>query len=241
MNAPFHTGLAPELFRLKVDDFLLLKREGAFGAYAKSELLDGELWGVPNGPDGEPESDASFPIKLRVSDYERLNREGVFDTVGKTELVDGFVYRMSPQYRPHGFAKDELAYRLRRALEAMGSAIRVATEQSVDFSPHSEPQPDIILTSEPQGEGAIPGSSVLLIVEIAATTLAFDLDKKARIYAAAGVPEYWVVDIDKRRVLTHTDPRADDGGYDAQVEVPFGETLHAATIKGLAVGTSALG
>lgn len=88
-------------------------------------------------------------------------------------------------------AKDELAYRFRRALEAMGSAIRVATEQSVDFSPHSEPQPDIMLTTEPQGEGAIPGSSVLLIVEVSDTTLNFDLGVRADLYVDAGCPNIW--------------------------------------------------
>lgn len=241
MNAPFRAGLTPELFRLTVEDFLLLKREGAFSAYSKSELLDGELWGVPRQPDDEPESHASSPIKLRVADYERLDRAGAFHAAGKTELVDGFVYRMSPQFRPHGFAKDELAYRLRRALESMGSSIHVATEQSVDLSPYSEPQPDIVLTGEPQGEGAIPGSSVRLIVEIAASTLAFDLGEKARIYAGAGVPEYWVVDVTGRRVLIHANPRPDGSGYDGQLNVPFGAPLHAATIEGLMVESAGVG
>lgn len=184
--------------------------------------------------------DGQTKHRLTVQEFLLLDREGAFGD-RRTELIAGDVFYVSPQFRPHGFAKDELAYRLRRALEAMGSTIGVATEQSVDFSPHSEPQPDIILTSEPQGEGAIPGSSVLLIVEVSATTLDFDLGVKADLYADAGVPEYWVVDVNENRVLMHANPRPDGSGYDGQIDVPFGEVLHSTTIEGLAVETRGLG
>ena len=184
--------------------------------------------------------DGQTKHRLTVEEFLLLDREGAFGN-RRTELIGGDIYYMSPQFRPHGFAKDEMAYRLRRALEAMGSTIRVATEQSVDFSPHSEPQPDIILTTEPRGEGAIPGSSVLLIVEVSATTLDFDLGVKADLYADAGVPEYWVVDVNENRVLMHVNPRPDGSGYDGQFDVPFGEMLYAATIEGLTVESAGLG
>lgn len=178
--------------------------------------------------------------RLTVEEFLLLDREGAFGD-RRTELVAGDIYYMSPQFRPHGFAKDEMAYRLRRALEEMDMAVHVATEQSVDFSPHSQPQPDIILTSEPRGEGAIPGSSVLVIVEVSDTTLDFDLGAKAHLYAEAGVPEYWVIDINDKRVLCHADPRPDGRGYEDRLDVRFGEPLHAATIEGLTVETAALG
>lgn len=184
--------------------------------------------------------DGQTKHRLTVEEFLLLDREGAFRD-RRTELIAGDIYYLSPQFRPHGFAKDELAYRLRRALEAMGSDIRVATEQSVDFGPHSAPQPDIILTREPRGEGAIPGSSVLLIVEVAANTLDFDLGVKADLYANAGVPEYWVVDVIGKRVLMHANPRPHGSGYDGQLDVPFGAPLHAATIEGLTVETAALG
>lgn len=240
MNLQFRPRADASIVGLTVDDFLLLKAAGVFAGYLKSELLDGELWGVPQPEGDEPESDASHPIRLRVEDYERLDRAGAFAKYGKTELLDGVVYRMSPQHRPHGFAKDELAYRLRRRLEEIRSELRVATEQSVALSQHSEPQPDIILTTEPRGEGPIPAASVTLIVEISAATLATDLGRKADLYAEAGVPEYWVVDLNENRVLMHANPREDGSGYDSQLDVPFGESLHAATVEGLSVETVGL-
>lgn len=238
MNAPFHHGVSPELIRLTVDDFVLLKQFGAFNRFSKSELLEGELWGVPKQSDDEPECDSAYPIKLRVEDYEQLDRAGAFAAAEKTELVDGFVYRMSPQYRQHGFAKDELAYRLRRALEQLDLKLHVATEQSVVLGPHSEPQPDIVLTSEPKGEGAIPGKSVALVVEVSVETLAFDLDDKALIYAEAGIPEYWVVDL-KAKVF-HLHSRPTNGRYPKPKLVLFDQAVASAMISRLSVDTSGL-
>lgn len=184
--------------------------------------------------------DSQNKHRLTVDEFLLLDREGAFGE-RRTELVAGDIYYMSPQYRPHGFAKDELAYRLRRALEAMNSPLRVATEQSVDLGPNDLPQPDIILTDEARGEGAIPGGSVHLIVEVSVTTLDFDLGVKADLYANAGVPEYWVVDLNENRVLMHANPRPGGSGYDGQLDVPFGEPLYAATIEGLTVESAGLG
>jgi Uma2 family endonuclease len=225
--------------KLTVDDFLLLRRSGAFAAFSKSELIDGELLGVPIQGEDEPESDRSVSIKLRIEDYLRLDRAEAFEAYGKTELIDGVVYAMNPQHRPHGFAKDELAYRLRRALEAIGSDLHVATEQSVEMQPYSEPQPDIILTAEPRGPGAIPGASVALLAEVAANTAGFDLNEKARAYAAAGIAEYWVVDVAARVIHQMWKPEGEASGE--RREVAFDCRIEAATIKGLAVETAGVG
>lgn len=86
---------------LTADMFWRLKQAGAFARYGKSELIDGEMSGVPLQGDDEPESDASVPIKLRAQDYLLLADEGFLDTCGRTELIDGVIYATSPQHRPH--------------------------------------------------------------------------------------------------------------------------------------------
>lgn len=239
MNAP-HAMTGPHAIKLTVDDFLLLKRTDAFDAFSKMELLDGKLWGVPHRQvDGSFWlSDASVRVGLRVSDYELLADVGSFAGIYGTELLNGTVYAMSPQHRTHGYAKSELVYRLRRALEALGSPLYVAFEQSVDLASHSEPQPDIILTTEPRGEGAIPAASVALLIEVSVSTRAFDLGDKAMIYAAAGVPECWVVDVRKATIHQFWSPRAD--GYREVREVAFGTAVEALTVAGLAVETNDL-
>lgn len=177
-------------------------------------------------------------VKLRVEDYATLDQSGAFAPYTATELIDGMVYAMSPQYRPHGFVKDELAYRIRRALEASDSSLHVATEQSVEIAPYSEPQPDIIVTSQPRGAGAIPARSIALLVEVAVTTLEFDTIDKAALYAATLIPEYWVVDVTARVIHQMWGPLGEV--YAEQREVAFGERIEAATLESLAIETVAL-
>jgi Uma2 family endonuclease len=184
---------------------------------------------------GEETSNSRYPSKLRIEDYLRLSEAGAFDRYGRTELIDGVVYAMNPQHRPHGFAKDELAYRLRRALEAMGSDLHVATEQSVAMTPHDQPEPDIILTTEPRGPGPIPAASVALLVEIAHTSLDHDLLHKAPVYAARGVAEYWVVDVNAGLIHQMWSPQ--DAAYSKSRAVKLCERIEATTIEGLAVET----
>lgn len=237
MNVQSHVW-DPKPVLLTVHDFQLLRGFGTLDAYWKVELIDGELWGTLADDGDEPETDAVTPIALTIEQYSLLARSEAFLHVPKTELIDGLVYAMSPQHRPHGFVKDELAYRLRRALEAMDSPLRIATEQSVALGRNNQPQPDIILTSEPRGDGAIPGASIALIVEVADSTAAFDLKRKRSIYAAAGIPEYWVVDVNKRTVRRLWDLQ--DGQYEERSDHRFGDSIAAATLEGLAIGTDGI-
>ncbi len=89
------------------------------------------------------------------------------------------------------------------------------------------------MTTDIDGEGAVPGDSVALIVEISASTLDYDLLGKAAIYATAGIPEYWVVDIAGKVIRQMWAPSADR--YTEHREVAFGERIEAATVAGLVV------
>lgn len=237
MNAPAALPARVPI-KLTIPSFQLLRGFGAFDDYWKAELLDGELWGVPADGDDEPESDAVFPIKLTIAQYELLAKSGAFLDYRKTELIDGRVYPMSPQYRPHGFVKDELAYRLRRALEDVGLPLHVATEQSMAIPRTSQPQPDIMLTSEPSGEGAIPVASVALIIEVSDSTSRYDLRHKATLYALAGVAEYWVADVITRTIRQMWRPEG--GRYEERREAPFGDPISSVTLDDLVINTSPL-
>ncbi|MEO6214850.1 MAG: Uma2 family endonuclease [Sphingomonas sp.] len=109
------------------------------------------------------------------------------------------------------------------------------TEASIALSDHDAPAPDIVLTSEPRGEGLIPLHSVALVVEIADTTLGSDMKRKATIYARAGVPEYWVADVTAKVIHQMWAPEGE--AYTERREVEFGDRVEAATVAGLAVET----
>ena len=85
----------------------------------------------------------------------------------------------------------------------------------------------------------MPLDTVTLVIEVSDTTLEIDLGRKLELYAKAGVPEYWVVDVNANRVLMYMTPT--DGDYPGQREAPFGEMLIAGTIAGLQVASTGLG
>lgn len=228
----------PTRVKLNVDDFLLLERAQAFRGFSKAELIDGELLGVPAQGEDEPESDASVAIKLRVQDYLVLDEAGLLADRGKTELIDGVIYTMSPEHRPHWYIKNELTYRIRREFEAFGERLYAGSEGSVLLSQHDLPQPDIVITDDPIGKGPIPVASIRLLIEVADSSRTFDLGAKARLYAAHGVPEYWVADVSGRVIHQMWSPR--EAGYAERREVAFGERLEAATIDGLVVDTGGI-
>ena len=172
--------------------------------------------------------------RLQVSDYRHLAEAGAFRGL-RTELIEGDVFVMSPQFRPHGMAKMELYDALRDGLRQIGSALRPVIEFSLALSADSMPDPDIMLTSEPAGQDAVPLPSVALVIEVSDSSLLGDLDARMRLYATAGVPEYWVADVNGRVIHQMWAP-ADDG-YAERREVPFGEAVTAATIPHLTITT----
>lgn len=185
-----------------------------------------------------PLTNVPLPVKLRAEDYLLLDEAGAFMAYRKTELLDGEVVYMNAQHRPHARAKMILHDALRDGLARAGSPFSVMVEASVALTTHDIPEPDLTLTSEPDGTGLIPVASVALIVEVADTTLRSDLSRKGRIYASAGVSEYWVADVNGRTI--HRMWAAIGGGYTRRDETPFVTTLTAATIEGLSIDTAAL-
>jgi Uma2 family endonuclease len=139
-------------------------------------------------------------VRLRVEDFLALADAGALPNHERTELIDGSIYWVAPQHRPHARMKMELYDRLRDALKVSRPELGILTEATVGMPPYDAPLPDIIVTTEPDGLGIIPLESVRLIVEISVSTLRDDLGTKLRSYAAHGVPEYWVADVEGGRI-----------------------------------------
>ena len=183
-----------------------------------------------------PLNTAHLPLKLRVEDYLALDREGAFAGYEKTELIAGEILFMNAQHRPHALAKMELYDALRDALRG-NTSIRPLTEATVAIPPHSAPEPDIVITSEPRGDGPIPASSVVLVVEVSDATLAVDLNVKRQLYAKAKVPEYWVVDLTSRIIHRFADPKSDD--FQRREQVAFGLPIESVSLD-ITVDTTSL-
>ena len=100
-----------------------------------------------------PLNTTPMPIRLRIEDLMLLDAGGAFGAYAKTELIEGEILFMNAQHRPHGMVKMELYDALRDALLALGSPLRPVIEFSLAIPPDSMPEPDIMLTSEPRGDG----------------------------------------------------------------------------------------
>lgn len=140
-------------------------------------------------------------------EVEILKRTGIAE-LDKYELIEGELVQKMGKNLPHMRA----LVKLLKALHKAFNEDRIVPEASTlvpPGDPGSEPEPDIIvldqsidtLTSKPHPR------DIVLLIEISDTTLAFDLRDKAALYARAGIADYWVLDLNSRRMLVHRDPR----------------------------------
>jgi Uma2 family endonuclease len=155
--------------------------------------------------------------KLTVEDYHKLGEAGILTQESRAELIQGeLIDRASI-----GGAHMGLVNRLNRLLVlAVRDRGVVSIQNPVTLPPDSEPQPDVaILTPGPDTAGAsVPRpEDVLLLIEVADSTLAYDRNTKLMLYAKAGVAEAWIVNIQAKCVEVYRGPSPD--GYREKMEM----------------------
>jgi Uma2 family endonuclease len=129
----------------------------------------------------------------------------------RLELIEGELIKKMPKTRPHSIGLDSLANWLRQVFGLAFVEQEVPINVAPEDNPTSEPEPDIIVLKSEYSSfvSANPGPQDLpLVVEVAYSTLDFDLTTKANLYARAGIPEYWVLDVAGRRLVVHRDPQS---------------------------------
>lgn len=147
-----------------------------------------------------------------VEQYHRIGELGLFSAEARLELVNGEVYEhVSPIGAPHSTAAENTADALRLLVRP---GMRVLQERPLQISGDTEVQPDIIVVHDDRARFAIrhpEPRDVTLLVEISDTTLSYDRGRKLAIYAAAGIAEYWIVNLADRRLEVYRDPVAGTG------------------------------
>lgn len=146
-------------------------------------------------------------------EVDRMQELGIFDGQ-RCELIDGELIDKMGQNPPHAYA----IRRLFAWLIALFGPDRLLIQAPIEVRPGdsewSLPEPDIAVLAEARGEYAKRhprGDGLLLIVEVADTSLRQDLTTKRDLYARASVGEYWVLDLQSRRLIVHRNP--DNGEY----------------------------
>jgi Uma2 family endonuclease len=146
---------------------------------------------------------------LTADDAMQMVRAGILGEEERVELLDGVLTAMSPQDPPHAVVVQRLTRWLAPVMVAGTHDVRVQLPFGVP-DPTSLPEPDVAVVG--RGGAAVRHPvAAALIVEVAFSSHATDLGRKTELYAAAGVPEYWVVNVPHRAVHVHLDPLA--GGY----------------------------
>jgi Uma2 family endonuclease len=141
-----------------------------------------------------------------VNEYSRLHEVGIIQSGERVELIEGGVRIMSPIGPIHA----EVVNRLSIALVGqMGSEATVSFQNPVRLGEYSLPQPDLLLLRI-RNDGYLKElpkpEDVLLLIEVSDSTIAFDRNEKLPRYAAAQIPEAWIVDTEKQQIEQYSHP-----------------------------------
>jgi Uma2 family endonuclease len=171
--------------------------------------------------------------RLTIADYHRLGEAGILGEDDRVELLEGQLVDMSPIGPRHALAVDALTELL---LPAVAGRAHVRVQNPITLDSGSEPQPDLAVVRRPWSgyPRAHPGpADILLLIEVADSSLELDLGAKRAIYARAGIAEFWIVDLTTDTVLVHRDPDGD--GYRSFTPVRPPAVLDVLALAGVAI------
>jgi Uma2 family endonuclease len=144
--------------------------------------------------------------RFTADEYHQMAEAGVLRDDDRVELIEGEIVDMTPIGPRHSAVLNRLT---RALVTECGDRAIVQIQASIRLGLHSEPQPDVaLLRPRPDFyESATPGpESVLLLIEVADTSLPYDRGVKLRLYAWAGIREVWLVDLVRNHVEVHCEP-----------------------------------
>jgi Uma2 family endonuclease len=174
-----------------------------------------------------------LPGAFTVEMYHKLGELGVFHEDDRVELVNGQIVPMTPIGDAHAACVQRLSTYLGGRVQL---PVFVSTQNPVMLDPRWEPQPDIAVLRRDAGLGGrwrASAQNVLLIIEVADSSLEYDREIKIPRYAAVGIPEAWLVDLNTERISVYRDPGHD--GYGEIAIVKRGQTLRPAQLPALEI------
>lgn len=171
--------------------------------------------------------------RVTREEYWHLVETGIIGPDDRVELLEGVIVAMAPQNPPHAFVIGVL----NRAFSAAAGADRsIRVQTSLDVSDLSTPEPDLAIVAGSHRDYAVAHpTTALLVVEVADSSLLQDRLTKAPIYAAAGVPEYWIVNLRERCIEVYRAPDHAARRYLAvEVRRP-GDRLESTALPGFSI------
>lgn len=148
----------------------------------------------------------SLRRRFTVTDYHKMIDAGIFQEDDRVELIEGEIQNMSPVDAVHAAMVKRLNHRLQQWL---GDKAIVSVQDPVELDDYSEPQPDLAVLRwrDDFYEEHLPTpADALLLIEVANTAVSLDRKEKLPRYAAADIPEVWIVNIKQRVIEQYTQP-----------------------------------
>ena len=175
---------------------------------------------------------------ITVDEYHRMGEAGILTEDDRVELIEGELVAMAPIGSDHSGTVNALNHLLVMAVH--GRAV-VAVQNPVILDDRSEPQPDfaVLRYRDDHYRRATPrAEDVVLIVEIANSSLNYDRAVKRPLYARRGIPEYWIVNVSGQEVEVCRTPVGDR--YDTITRAVRGDVLEPALLPGVTISVDAL-
>lgn len=174
--------------------------------------------------------------RFTVDEYHRMAEVGILHEDDRVELVEGEIVEMTPIGSRHFACVLELT---RLVGGQIGDEVRLSIQNPVRLGERLEPQPDVALLKARDYAGSLPGpEDVLLLIEVSDTSISYDRDVKLPLYARAGIPEVWIVDLVNEAVERYTEPTTD--GYRRLERVRRRETLRSEAFPALVLPVAAV-
>ena len=173
-----------------------------------------------------------------VDEYYEMARVGILTEADRVELIEGEIVEMSPIGSRHQAIVDKLASVF---FDTVGDRALVRIQGPLRLADITEPQPDVQLLT-PQDDFYVDGHptqiDALLVVEVSDTSLAYDRNYKSAVYSMRGVPELWILDVNRPRLFAMREPA--ELGYRVVMELEAGDAIAPLALPDLSFTVSDL-
>ena len=176
--------------------------------------------------------------QFTADEYHKMLAAGILDEDDAVELIGGDLVTKAPKSTRHAACLSKLNELLSGALRRRAT-IRV--QDPITLGTLSEPEPDIVLAKhrvDAYAKGHPTAGDILLVIEVADSSLLYDREVKIPLYASFGIPEVWLVALTRQAVTVFTEPRAK--GYDNCVDQQPGDTLQPTAFPEVQLPVAAL-
>jgi len=152
---------------------------------------------------------ATQEFLLTIDDYYKMGEVGIIPHDARVELINGKIRYMSPINSPHAYVTGECDHELQSQLK--DTAV-IRCQSPIHISDVSLPEPDLVAAKLPRKnykKRHPEPKDIYLIIEVAESSIEYDTGKKLAMYALAGIPEYWVIDLNDYKIHVYRQPDGD--------------------------------